>query len=227
MKPIWHLFYKEWIKTRTAFFCSLLVGVGVVFYIFIGVENKITLMGAKNYTLNILYSNPPVIYYSLLRYLPLLAAVSIGISQYVPEVAQRRIRLTLHLPVGNRTLFIGMAFYGLLVITIFNAIVLGFFLWKNSFIFPSEVTIPVRHTVWGWFLAGYWVYNYISFTALEPNRLRQLFYALTGLIVLSLYFYDVPFHGAYGSSTPVLALLALLSCPLILFSGYRLNKGER
>ena len=104
MKPIWHLFYKEWIKTRTAFFCSLLVGVGVVFYIFIGVENKITLMGAKNYTLNILYSNPPVIYYSLLRYLPLLAAVSIGISQYVPEVAQRRIRLTLHLPVGNRTL---------------------------------------------------------------------------------------------------------------------------
>ena len=123
MKPIWHLFYKEWIKTRTAFFCSLLVGVGVVFYIFIGVENKITLMGAKNYTLNILYSNPPVIYYSLLRYLPLLAAVSIGISQYVPEVAQRRIRLTLHLPVGNRTLFIGMAFYGLLLITIFNAIV--------------------------------------------------------------------------------------------------------
>ena len=57
MKPIWYLFYKEWIKTRTAFFCSLLVGVGVVFYIFIGVENKITLMGAKNYTLNILYSN--------------------------------------------------------------------------------------------------------------------------------------------------------------------------
>lgn len=105
MKPIWHLFYKEWIKTRTAFFCSLLVGVGVMFYIFIGVENKITLMGAKNYTLNILYSNPPVIYYSLLRYLPLLAAVCIGISQYVPEVAQRRIRLTLHLPVGNRTLF--------------------------------------------------------------------------------------------------------------------------
>ena len=139
MKPIWHLFYKEWIKTRTAFFCSLLVGVGVVFYIFIGVENKITLMGAKNYTLNILYSNPPVIYYSLLRYLPLLAAVSIGISQYVPEVAQRRIRLTLHLPVGNRTLFIGMAFYGLLLITIFNAIVLGFFLWKNSFIFRPKL----------------------------------------------------------------------------------------
>ena len=90
MKPIWHLFYKEWIKTRTAFFCSLLVGVGVVFYIFIGVENKITLMGAKNYTLNILYSNPPVIYYSLLRYLPLLAAVSIGISQYVPDCCSSR-----------------------------------------------------------------------------------------------------------------------------------------
>ena len=27
--------------------------------------------------------------------------------------------------------------------------------------------------------------------------MRQLFYALTGLVVLSLYFYNVPFHGAY------------------------------
>ena len=51
--------------------------------------------------------------------------------------------------------------------------------------------------------------------------------ALTGIVVLSLYLYHVPFHGAYSTSMPVLALLALLSCPLVLFSGYRLNKGER
>ena len=31
MKPIWHLFYKEWIKTRAAFFGTLIVGIGVVF----------------------------------------------------------------------------------------------------------------------------------------------------------------------------------------------------
>ena len=73
MKPIWHLFYKEWIKTRAAFFGTLIVGIGVVFYIFIGVENRITLMGAKGYTLYMLYNNPPVIYYGLLRYIPQLA----------------------------------------------------------------------------------------------------------------------------------------------------------
>lgn len=227
MKPIWHLFYKEWIKTRAAFFGTLIVGIGVVFYLFIGVENRITLMGAKGYTLYMLYNNPPVIYYGLLRYVPLLAAVCIGVSQYAPEVAQRRIRLTLHLPIGNRTLIAGMALYGLLLITLFNAIVLALFCFKNSALFPTEVTVPVRETVLGWFLAAYWVYNYIAFTALEPNRMRQLFYALTGIVVLSLYFYDVPFHGAYSGSMPVLALLALLSCPLVLFSGYRLNKGER
>lgn len=149
MKPIWHLFYKEWIKTRAAFFGTLIVGIGVVFYIFIGVENRITLMGAKGYTLYMLYNNPPVIYYGLLRYIPLLAAVCIGVSQYAPEVAQRRIRLTLHLPVGNRTLVAGMALYGLLLITLFNAIVLALFCYKNSVLFPAEVTVPCVRPCWG------------------------------------------------------------------------------
>lgn len=35
---ILHLFYKEWIKTRWAFLGALIIGICIVFYIFIMVE---------------------------------------------------------------------------------------------------------------------------------------------------------------------------------------------
>lgn len=227
MKPILHLFYKEWIKTRLSFICSLLVGIGVVFYIFMIVENKMTLTGAKTYTMNVLYSNPPIIYYSLLRYIPILIAICVGVSQYMPEVVQKRIRLTLHLPLDNRRLFLSMELFGLLLITVANVVLFSLFYWKNHALFPTEVTHPVEATALAWFLAAYVVYNYIAMTALEPNRVRQVVYAITGVILLTLYFHEVPFHGAYAASTPALALLAVATCPLMLFSGFRFNKGER
>ncbi len=227
MKPILHLFYKEWIKTRLGFICSLLASIGVVFYIFLVVENKMTLVGAKNYTMNVLYNNPPIIYYSLLRYIPILIAVCVGVLQYMPEVAQKRIRLTLHLPVDNNRLFLCMVAFGVTLITIAYIVIFTFFCWKNHSLFPTEVTYPVEMTAMAWFLAGYIVYNFIAMVAMEPNRIRQVFYALIGLILSTLYFHEIPYHGAYADSLPVLTVLAVVSFPLMLFSGFRFNKGER
>ena len=120
-----------------------------------------------------------------------------------------------------------MALFGLLLITVSNGIIFALFEWKNQLLFPAEVTQPVTVTIINWFIASYLTYNYIAMTALEPNGYRQLLYATTGFILLSLYFNNINFHGAYKDSAPVLAIIALVSCPLVLFSGYRLNKGER
>ena len=75
-----HLFYKEWLKTRWAFLGTLLLGTATILYIFIAVENKITLTGAKTILLRILYDEPPVIYYASFLYIPLLTALAIGIA---------------------------------------------------------------------------------------------------------------------------------------------------
>ncbi len=222
-----HLFYKEWIKTRWAFFASLAVGAAVIFYIFTMAENRMTMLGAKSYMLSVLYDVPPRIYYSWLKYLPLLGAVCIGMAQYVPETKNRRIRLTMHLPADNRRLISWMALFGIMLVTVMNMLLFAFFEYENRLHFPAEITAPVTATVINWFLAAYTAYNYIGMTAMEPNGYRRLIYALTGLILLSLFYNDVDFHGANRGATWFLALIALLSCPLVLFSTYRLNKGER
>lgn len=224
---IGHLFYKEWIKTRWAFWATLAVGIAVIYYIFTMAENRMTMLGGKEYMLSILYDNPPRIYYSWLQYLPLLGAVCIGVSQYMPEVRNKRIRLTMHLPMDNDKLIIGMSVFGLMLISIFNAILLGFFLYENHAHFPAEITGPVTSTIINWFAASYLAYNYIGMTAMEPNGYRKLVYALTGLILLSLYYGDIDFHGAYSGATWFLVIIALMSCPLVLFSTHRFYKGER
>lgn len=222
-----HIFYKEWIKTRWAMLASLAVAVAVTLYIFTVVANKMTVLGAKIYTLQVLYDNPPVIYYSLLTYIPLLIALSVGVSQYMPEVSRKRIRLTLHLPMKNNRLILYMALYGVVALTVVNLIVLGLFMWENAAVFPSEVTMPTLRSVLPYFLVSYPAYNFIAMIAMEPNRWRQLIYTVIALCVLSPFLARINEHGANFHNVWTLLLMAAASFPLLLYTSHRFNKGEK
>ena len=124
-KIVWHIFYKEWIKTRWTYLAALVLGLATVFYVFIRVENGMERFGAKTYMLKVLYDNPPLIYYRMLLYVPLLIAASVGVTQYLPETVNRRIRLMLHLPVASTRLVLGMALYGVAAVTVSNALLYG------------------------------------------------------------------------------------------------------
>lgn len=227
MKILLHIFYKEWIKTRWAALASLAIGVAVTLYIFTVVANKMTVLGAKVYTLQVLYDNPPVIYYSLLMYIPLLIALCVGITQYLPEVNQKRIRLTLHLPVKNNRLILYMALYGVVALTVANIVVLGLFMWKNIAVFPDEVTMPVLRSLLPYFLVSYPAYNFIAMIAMEPNRWRQLIYTVIALLVLSPFMVGIGAHGANFQNVWALLLMTVASFPLLLYTSHRFNKGEK
>ncbi len=222
-----HLFYKEWIKTRWAFLGILLLGIVTILYIFTAVENKITLMGAKTIMLRILYDEPPVIYYASFQYIPLLTALCIGISQYIPEVMQKRIRLTLHLPIKNNILISGMAGFGLLLLTLGNLIYAGLFLSYNIRLFPEEITKPVMISLTPWLLGSYIAYNFIALIAVEPSKWRKVVYSVIAYYILQLFLVGNESHGAFGASIPVMVLLVVLSSCLVLYSSQRFYKGEK
>ena len=220
-----HIFYKEWLKTRWSCLAALVLGLSMVFYLFLRVENGMERLGAKVYMLRVLYDNPPLTYYRMLLYVPLLIAVCVGVTQYLPEVANRRIRLTLHLPVSNTRLVLYMALYGVVMITAVNLILFGVFVAKNCTLFPAEITLPVLRSVAPWFLVAYPAYNFIAMVALEPHRWRQLVYALTGYFTLSPFVVCGEYPGSYILSVIPLAVMAVASFPLLLYSSYRFSKG--
>lgn len=226
-KYLLHLFYKEWLKTRWAFLGTLLLGIAAILYIFTAVGNKITLLGAKTVLLRILYDEPPVIYYASFRYIPLLTALAVGISQYVPEITQKRIRLTLHLPVKNNTLIAGMAGFGIILLTIGYLLYTGLFLYCNTRLFPEEITKPVMISLTPWLLGGYIAYNFIAMIAMEPGKWRKVVYSVIAWYILRLFLVGDSPHGAFGASVPVMALMVVLSSGLVLYASQRFYKGER
>ena len=90
------IFFKEWIKTRGLFFIALLVSLCFAGYVMMRINRVITFKGA-DHLWAILLSRDTV-FIELLQYLPLIIGALFASSQFIPEMTQKRLKLTLHLP---------------------------------------------------------------------------------------------------------------------------------
>ena len=88
------IFYKEWIKTRRYFPIALIVSVIFIIYALLGVQRVINFRGVAHLW-EILLSRD-VVFIETLTYIPLLAGLLLAIVQFVPEMQQKRLKLTLH-----------------------------------------------------------------------------------------------------------------------------------
>ena len=111
-----HLFYKEWLKTKWFVLASLVLGVGTILYAFIGLNsNIINADGGSNYVFE-WFTQAGRPHYGIFKNIPFIIALLIGGSQYLPEVLQKRIKLTLHLPLNEIVMLYTMVLYGFLMI---------------------------------------------------------------------------------------------------------------
>lgn len=180
---ILHLFYKEWLKTRWAAFFVSLVGLAIVVYIFLDVDNNVRMKGSFNYLMSVFYGMPQANYYNaLIKYVPLLIGVCIGLSQYVPEVLDKRIKLTLHLPLRNTMALYTMLCYGFLLLILSYGVVFGTFFYLNNSYFPFEESWAVLTSMMPWLLGGIAAYFMIAMIAMEPNYSTNLFMHLWPII---------------------------------------------
>ena len=205
---ILHLFYKEWLKTRWAAFFVSLVGLAIVVYIFLDVDNNVRMKGSFNYLMGVFYGMPQANYYNaLIKYVPLLIGVCIGLSQYVPEVLDKRIKLTLHLPLRNTMVF-------------------GTFFYLNNSYFPFEESWAVLTSMMPWLLGGIAAYFMIAMIAMEPNLFYQFIYALVAYYLVKQFYIGVE-HADTRHIIPALAIMAFVPCTALLYTSYRFMKGER
>ena len=105
------IFYKEWIKTRRYFPIALTVSVIFIIYALLGVQRVINFRGVAHLW-EILLSRD-VVFIETLTYIPLLAGLLLAIVQFVPEMQQKRLKLTLHLPYPQNRMLMLMLIAGL------------------------------------------------------------------------------------------------------------------
>jgi len=161
-----------------------------------------------------------------LKYFPLAAGICLGFAQYVPEMIQKRIKLTLHLPMEEWRIITLMLVYGAsLLLAVFVCHVGAVYVFASLY-FPAEFIVSMLTTVLPWYMSGLIAYAFIAMLCLEPTWKRRIFIALVAAATIQgCYISDFP--GAY---TPVLlaaVCIPLFVLPFAFLSVYRFKQGKQ
>lgn len=218
-----HLIYKEWLKTKWFATIALSLNIGVLIYIVISLRSSFLSVGGVAYLSALMTYKTQ--FFSIYRYIPLALALLIGISQFAPEITDKRIKLALHLPLSNLRIIYTMVLYGCALLALCMIPGILIFTGLISIYLPAEITVPVLQTMLPWMLGGFCAYFLIAMIALEPVWKFRFLYILVSYKVLSLFFMQLSIGNAV-SLLPLLCLITCLSGIAPVYTSYRFNKGQ-
>lgn len=217
------LIYKEWLKIRWFLLGYSLLGILAIGYVFLALNHDFTFSGGKNVWNNFLFLGHQ--FFSLLKFMPLAGGLIIGIAQYFPEIVNKRIKLTFHLPLKeNKVLLIMHAFGTGCLLAIFF-VFLFLFAGFSLVYFPVQLVTDSILSLIPWFLAGFSAYFFIALIVLEPAWKYRFCYTIIGVFFLTIFFKS-PVTAAYEPVNSELLILTAFQSVALLFSAYRFRKGE-
>ena len=215
---------KEWLKTRLVFFACLAVTPAVGGYAVIMMNRLIQLKGVEHLWLIMLLKDNSFV--DVLKYLPLAVGIAVGVAQMAPEMAQKRLKLTLHLPCGHGRLVGLMLATGLVELgAVFAAQTAVIAVWDFT-ILPPELVGRVVLTMLPWYFAGFAGYLFVSAICLEGTRSRRVMLGLLGVAVAMACFLQ-PAMEAYNGMIPFMLILTVGLLSLSYGSIARFREGRQ
>ena len=170
------IFYKERIKIRRFYPLAIAVLAGFTAYALLRIGRMYAFNGAASVWLAVLDRGDVLV--DPLKYLPALVGAGLGLAQFLPEITQKRLKLTLHLPDSRRAMMLGMLGYGLVLLTMLFAVqLLAIGLYLRHLMAPELVHAVVSTTL-PWYAAGFAGYLFAAWICIEPTWRQRLFDAL-------------------------------------------------
>lgn len=217
------IIYKEWIKIRWYLIMLTVFGLLVLGMIFLKVQHDKIFSNANNYWYAILFNGFQ--YFSILKFIPLLMGIIFASAQFYPEIVNKRIKLTFHLPLNEDKAILIMILFGMASLIVSFGIMSFLFFSMSSLFFASEIFNAALISITPWFLAGLSAYFLVSTIILEPLWIYRVLYVLVTVLFIPLYLED-SVSGGYAPVNLPLVILTLIISVSLLFSAYRFRKGE-
>lgn len=217
------IIYKEWIKTRWFLLILTALGLLAVGNIFLKVQHNITFNEAHKYWYLILFQGQ--LYYKSLKFIPLAIGLIIALAQYIPEITDKRMKLTFHLPINENKVLLMMLGYGLLTLLMSFALIFVVFVMLSYNSLPVEIVKPALSSIAPWFMAGLAAYFLGALITLEAIWKYRIAYVLAAAAFIMLYF-EYSIAGGYAMINWKLVVLTVLISLSLTFSAYRFRKGE-
>ncbi|MDE5989548.1 MAG: hypothetical protein K2H17_09130 [Duncaniella sp.] len=206
------------------FFISLGLAVCIAFYTVAMMNRLIELKGVEHLWLIMLLKDNTFI--DMIKYVPLLVGLAIGVAQMAPEMTQKRLKLTLHLPYPQRRLVGLMLLAGLaelLVVYLLQAMIIMVYDFR---ILPVELVGRVMLTTLPWYFAGFTAYLFVTAVCLEGTWRRRIILSLLGIAVLMMYFLQ-PALEAYNGMVLLIVITVVLLAVLSFGSIIRFKEGRQ
>lgn len=219
------LFYKEWIKSRRMVLFGLIVFVGVIVYSLIIIGQTFRIDGSVQAWDSIILNDAPV-FPAVLQWIPLLFALSLSCAQFIPEVLNKRLKLTLHLPMSESCIVSATLGYGISVLFIVYVFWYTIIMSGLSFYFPFEIRSLALMKSLPWFLSGVACYFLVAWICIEPLWIQRFFNAFISICILSLFFFKAV-SGAYLPLLPFLFILTIICFGLPFYSCFRFKDGQQ
>ena len=216
------IIYKEWIKTKVVVAVIAIVFLGVGIYSFIAINASIRLSGIVNVWEEIVQKDPVI--FSYFQYLPMIAGILLAITQFIPELQSKRLKLTLHLPINENSILMTMLLYGVTVILLLLIITMSLLLFGLSQRFPSEFVWSAFQQLLPCFFAGLAAYLITSWICLEPQWKQRILNMIPGILFLSLFLISAK-SGAYSTFLPFLIGAIIVSFSFSFYSTIRFKEG--
>lgn len=215
--------YKEWIKTKWFLIILTFIGLLAVGNIFLKVQHNIAFNEANKYWYLILFQNHQ--FFKSLKFVPLFIGLTIALVQYIPEIMDKRVKLTFHLPINENKILIMMLGYGTISLLASYVLLFSLFTGLSNHFLATEIVNATIISVTPWFLAGFAAYFLAALIILEAIWKYRIAYFISTCAFILLFF-EINIAGGYSPVNLKMTILTLLISISLLFSAYRFRKGE-
>ncbi|MBR5435910.1 MAG: hypothetical protein IK120_03510 [Muribaculaceae bacterium] len=216
------IFIKEWFKTRRCFFICLVLALCFAAYLILSMNRVSVNKGVDHIWLIMLMKDN--LFVEAMKYLPVVIAVALAIAQMAPEMTQKRLKLTLHLPYPQTRLVVMMLLTGVVELLVIYLIQLAAIAIYDATFLPHELTSRVVLSTLPWYVAGLTAYFVTSAICLEGSTRRKVVLGLLGVCALYPFFVQ-PAPEAYNCFLPWLVIFAFAMALLAFCSIYRFKEG--
>lgn len=218
------LFYKEWIKTRKVLLLSVVVFAAFIVYTFINVEQMFRIGGATEVWADTILKDLSVL--SKMQWLPLVLSIIFGLSQFAPEMSNKRLKLTLHLPIPENKIMFSMLAFGLTSLLAIYVVVYIVIMGGLSLYYPAEILLSMFKASLPWFLAGLIAYLFVAWVCLEPVWKQRVFNSLIAIYAIT-FFMITAKSGALVPFMPYLIVTILVVYLFSFYSMCRFKEGAQ
>ncbi len=217
-----NLIYKEWLKMRWAVAGSFLICAALLINMLLKINFILEQHSATALWNSVIFKSYK--YYGDFLYIPVLIWIIIAVSQFYPEIVNKKFKLHLHLPVKEVTLVTVIIIYGWLIGAIINLITFICIAVVTFYNFPTEIFYSLVANYIPWFIGGSVIYLAIAAVFIEPKWKNKIviFIISFGLVKLLL---EETTTGAYNNLLPYMWIFLIPFFTTVFHSVYRFKRG--